>query len=1568
MAYINGNKPIITNGLVYALDFGNTKSYTSGANTARSLVYDTAVTTVTGSTGLPTLVNGVLNITSSQFIRRTGSLDSIDPNGAFTISLVAKSNTVGSLLTQNLTGKVFQIQSTPSSSNIGFNLGTGTYSRTIPGFNSGSLQHISFRYNSGSIDTFLNGIPVTSSIANASLRPTGQLNALFFGSGSNSFSGSLANLYVYNRALTPDEIYENYLVMAGRYSLPVVPKPYSIDENLYQWVQATNTTDTNTISAISTFISGLKSAGLWNKIQTIYPFVGTTTGSQTINLKEPGLYRLGLTGSFSASSAGLSPSSSTSFVDSIPGNTVHPLVNSASAHLSLLSYDTPAGNGFLGGNSARAIGGDRIVSSGSRVYHAFLTTGTSSFTMIDASITNVEVLVVGGGGAGSTNRGGGGGAGGVVYSGSYIITPGNTLEVIVGRGALNGEAQGHNTVFNNIVAFGGGRGGNYGGGGGNPGTNGGSGGGGGLSTGIPVSGGLGVPGQGNDGGYGGSVYTMGGGGGGGASTPGQDTNVDPVYIGKAGDGGSGSYFPQYSGINLGAPAGWFGGGGGGSFAYRQGGNINYRGAGGIGGGGVGSTNRSNNTTQPTGSPGIPNTGGGGGSRGDGETLTDNSGGSGIVIVSYNLPASALTGSGTGLYLTDSGITGSVNSQFTAGITGSGTIGFLTVSRTGSGVFSIHKNNVSQSVASASLGVLSTDIFFNTANLAGSGSLPLPATLAYASIGAGLTTSEVATYYNLVSQLQTNLKRQNTLLDTYSGAAAAYSLRRIGPSGYFGPAIRVRRDSDNTLRDIGFTSDGQLDTVGLLDFVGVTGSGFVNTWYDQSGNSRNLSQATNVNQPLVSISGSIVVQDIKPALSFNGSRRLSYTSNATFLSNVSVFSVFKSDTTKTFQNVFGFGNNIGSSGVFTFYNYWGAGVGLNKRVINTNTWAIADGNSTTNKELWSSISSNTVRTLNINTTPQTLDNTGVTINLQLGNIGISSTDNTYALQGTVQENLIYPSDQTTNRSAIELNINSNYKIFGSATASFDPDYQAFITATGITEPTQSAALETLVSDLKSYGLWSKMKAIYPMVTDKNNRFAQSEDFSLTWNAVSSSVTVNQITAPNGTSTADLIRETTGSNPYQTFTVVNNGASAYTIDGSDNPTLTLERGRTYVFDINASGHPFYIMTGSGAYTVDGQYNTGVTGQGTQTGTLTFAVPSNAPDTLAYVCQFHSAMGGTISVINNTDQHYVYQTVDNLVTGNEYVLSVYGRFLNRPWIALQSNDGAQAWFNLQTGVTGSFTGSRVSITNVGSGWYRCALFYTASSAGAKNQHIHLADADGNYSYTGVATTGSYLWGAQFENGNVLGPYRATTVTGFTTGSMLDQMKFNLKSTSSFSGSYVGNWNPGYGGNKPDGVTGYINTNYNPSTSGLLNSAHLSHYGTTNLGIGTIFQLVGVKEGSNIQGLAPTVLGGDSYNSINSTDVPIGTIYTRVDSFILSNRNSPIEFNNWYKNNKVSTVVRNSTSIPNGNIFISGRNNNGSLLFPDLNTKAFVTIGDGLTDYEAKALYWIVQKFQTTLGRQVY
>ena len=62
--------------------------------------------------------------------------------------------------------------------------------------------------------------------------------------------------------------------------------------------------------------------------------------------------------------------------------------------------------------------------------------------------------------------------------------------------------------------------------------------------------------------------------------------------------------------------------------------------------------------------------------------------------------------------------------------------------------------------------------------------------------------------------------------------------------------------------------------------------------------------------------------------------------------------------------------------------------------------------------------------------------------------------------------------------------SNINIFNFvpsiSTPTVDPDAQAFITAASITDPTQQSAIDTLVTDLKGYGIWTKMKAIYPFV--------------------------------------------------------------------------------------------------------------------------------------------------------------------------------------------------------------------------------------------------------------------------------------------------------------------------------------------------------------------------------------------------------------------------------------------------------------------------------------------------------
>jgi len=59
--------------------------------------------------------------------------------------------------------------------------------------------------------------------------------------------------------------------------------------------------------------------------------------------------------------------------------------------------------------------------------------------------------------------------------------------------------------------------------------------------------------------------------------------------------------------------------------------------------------------------------------------------------------------------------------------------------------------------------------------------------------------------------------------------------------------------------------------------------------------------------------------------------------------------------------------------------------------------------------------------------------------------------------------------------------SSILLFGqSGGTPVDPDAQAFITAAAITDPTQQSAVNQLVVDLKGYGIWTKMKALYPFV--------------------------------------------------------------------------------------------------------------------------------------------------------------------------------------------------------------------------------------------------------------------------------------------------------------------------------------------------------------------------------------------------------------------------------------------------------------------------------------------------------
>ena len=104
-----------------------------------------------------------------------------------------------------------------------------------------------------------------------------------------------------------------------------------------------------------------------------------------------------------------------------------------------------------------------------------------------------------------------------------------------------------------------------------------------------------------------------------------------------------------------------------------------------------------------------------------------------------------------------------------------------------------------------------------------------------------------------------------------------------------------------------------------------------------------------------------------------------------------------------------------------------------------------------------------------------------------------------------------------------------------------------------------------------------------------------------------------------------------------TVANAGGNKYFIDTVQQDTIYLLRGQKYVFSLagSVSGHPFHLQTtdNGGAYDSGNLYTTGVVNAGADSGDITFTVPYNAPDTLYYRCQYHSGMGGQVTIKNLT-----------------------------------------------------------------------------------------------------------------------------------------------------------------------------------------------------------------------------------------------------------------------------------------------------------------------------------------------
>ena len=277
-----------------------------------------------------------------------------------------------------------------------------------------------------------------------------------------------------------------------------------------------------------------------------------------------------------------------------------------------------------------------------------------------------------------------------------------------------------------------------------------------------------------------------------------------------------------------------------------------------------------------------------------------------------------------------------------------------------------------------------------------------------------------------------------ILDDYTGAVGAYSLRELSSSYVDVDIITIRRSVGSPTTS-SFTATEIADGTMFNWVTESSGSatGLVTNWVDQTGNGNDIANASTDQQPKIILSGSLVLSGGEKAISFdggsaaNGDRLVTAATNSFFTgSNFSVFTVCERNTTNT-DPLWGNDNattaegratfNIAPSAVAMAFNGSNTGTDLSTFPLTTQTAITIIGTGMQTGE------THAVKSWVDGADEQSSAPTSLVTPAAGKFVLGDNRDDGGGWEGIIQECIVYASDETSNQSAIDSNITTYYGI-------------------------------------------------------------------------------------------------------------------------------------------------------------------------------------------------------------------------------------------------------------------------------------------------------------------------------------------------------------------------------------------------------------------------------------------------------------------------------------------------------------------------------------------------------------